>query len=110
MEGVKDGDQFVVKAPNIEKAVSIRGTDLQEEITVLVRSNDKYYADAGVLQKDLGLVAARAGDDAKVKEMKKITANVECSIRLVSTMKTQPADMQLKRGDILIGGEPIDFE
>lgn len=110
LEGSKDGEMFVVNAPNLEKAVSIRGTDLQEEISLIVKSNDKYLVDAGVLQKDLGMLAARDKDGTKTKEMKKFKSNVEYTVRVISTLKTQPAPTKLQRGDILIGGEPIDFE
>ena len=109
LDGLSADGSFVVNAPNLEKTVTIRGTDLQEEIIVHVKSADKYLVQGGVMEKDLGLVAAR-GTEAEAKAMKKFNTNIECSVRVVSTMSKQPTAMKLQRGDILIGGEPIDFE
>lgn len=112
LDGSADGEAFVVKAPNLEKTVTIKGTDLQEEIIVRVKTADKYYVQSNVLEKAINdsWVARDGSDAAKVKEMKKFKSDIEVNVVVKSTLAKQPAKMDLKRGDILIGGEPIDIE
>lgn len=112
LQGTAEGDMFVVSAPNLGKSVTIKGTDLDEQITVRVKTADRYYVQSNVLEKAINdsWVARDGSEAAKLKEMKKFGQNIEVDVIVKSTLAKQPAKMQLKRGDILIGGEPIGIE
>ncbi len=110
IESVKNADgSFSITAPNLSKAVTIKGKDLEEEIIVLAQTPTKYVVAGNKLEKETPLVAAR-GDDEKAKAMKAINEPVQAVIKVQSLLKAQPKDFQVKTGDILIDGVVLEIK
>jgi hypothetical protein len=107
LEGVKDGDTYFVNAPNLEKNVSVRGKDLEEEISVSVKTPGYYIMANNTLFKDATSLVARGLDETKILDYKKITDSIGITeVKIQSTLKGSP-NIKLKTGDILIDGKPI---
>jgi hypothetical protein len=99
--------EFVVSAPNVGKAVVVRGTDLVEEIYVVVQTPTKYIVSSNKLEKETPIFVARTlSDIEKLRDMKKITEQMQTSVKIESLLKTQPK-IELKEGDIKIDGQVI---
>lgn len=104
---VNANGEFVISAPNVSKAVVVRGTDLVEEIYVVVQTPTKYIVASNKLEKETPIVAARTLSDVeKIREMKKITEQMQASVKVESLLKTQPK-IEIKEGDIKIDGTAI---
>jgi hypothetical protein len=104
---VNANGEFVISAPNVGKAVVVRGTDLVEEIYVVVQTPTKYIVASNKLEKETPIVAARTLSDVeKIREMKKITEQMQATVKVESLLKTQPK-IELKEGDIKIDGTAI---
>lgn len=109
LEGKKTDDgQYVIIAPNLDKAVTIGGQDLIDEVVVLVRMPGGAYAVNG---KELtSTLAARDENGNKVKLGIKQQIEVG-KLRFIPSSK--PIDVQPgKQGyvEVLIDGEPLHME
>ncbi len=110
IEGGKDGEVFLVKAPNLEKAIFIGGKALEEEIKIKVKTPG-YFAlsDDGVLSKDINaaVIAGRAENPEDVarilKNMQKIKEKVNMHLNVVSTSKYK-GEVDLSKFKIMVGG------
>lgn len=113
IEGEKDGETYIVKAGNLDKVISIGGKDLEEEITITIKTPG-YFAmnDAGVLSKDINVdvIAARAEnaeEAARVLEnMKKIKEDVNIQLNVVSTSRYK-GEVDLSKFKMVVDGEEI---
>lgn len=113
LDGNKDGEVYIVSAPNLDKAITIGGKDLEEKITVVVQTPG-YFAlnDAGMLSKDINgdVIAARANNEAAakamLKKMRAIRENVEWDIQIKSTLRKQP-DLDLSQVKMTIDGKEM---
>lgn len=121
MEGNLENGEFAVNIPNLEKAVSIKGIDLEEEIVVHAMTPDMYILDNGILKKDPAMVLAmaeRTQGRSTAAELKTIhnkivlkalaKGNVTIKFTQVGDLKINTDELQ--KGDILINGEPFEFE
>lgn len=115
LDATKEGETYIVSAPNLGKTVTIRGKDLEENIKVLVKTPGYFALNDNMLSKDINeeVVAARTDDPAKaqemIKKMRAIKEKMAVHINVTSTLKGNPA-VDLKEGDILIDGEPLKFD
>jgi hypothetical protein len=110
LDGYKDGDNYFVTAPNIEKNVSVRGKDLEEEIIVLIKTPGYYELANNTLSKDATSIAARGANEGQISEYLKIKSMLEIpEITIKSTLKGNP-ELKLNTGDILIDGTAITIE
>lgn len=113
LDGNKDGEIYIVSAPNLDKAITIGGKDLEEKITVVVQTPG-YFAlnDAGMLSKDINgdVIAARANNEAAakamLKKMRAIRENVEWDVQIKSTLRKQP-DLDLSKVKMTIDGKEV---
>jgi hypothetical protein len=113
--GTKNGLQFDVNAPNINKSVSIKGRELEEEISIVVKTPGFYVFNENTMAKDPGFFAARSADNAEaakiLAEQMKIKGNINFDIKFESTLKIgADAKIDLEPGDILIDGVPLEIE
>ena len=114
LDGNKDGEVYIVSAPNLEKAITIGGKDLEEKITVMVQTPG-YFAlnDNGMLSKDINeeVIAGRTLTDAEakalIKKMKVIREKVSWDIKVTSTMSKQPDEIDLSTVKITVDGEEM---
>ena len=153
VSSVNDGETLKITAPNLDKAVSIKGIDLEEELYLNVNTPSNFIRNGNLLTKDMNMITAliaqgggRLGK-SEIDQMRKIGKNIAVEYKVVSSVSaekftemvkaksknkdtmslskeegtpaatmrlngTKPTlkDMGLNKGDILIGGEPIDFE
>lgn len=113
LDGNKDGEVYIVSAPNLDKAITIGGKDLEEKITISVQTPG-YFAlnDDGMLSKDINteVIAARTTDaaeaEAMLKKMKAIKEDVQWDIQIKSTLRQQP-DLDLSTVKITVDGEEM---
>ncbi|MCH2042924.1 MAG: hypothetical protein MK212_02195 [Saprospiraceae bacterium] len=121
MEGNLENGEFAINIPNLEKAVTIKGIDLEEEIIVHAMTPDMYILDNGVLKKDPEMVLAmadRTQGRSTAAELKTIHNNivVKALAKENITIKfTQIGDLEidteaLENGDIIIDGKPLEFK
>ncbi len=106
--GSINGDgEYVVTAPNVSKAVTVKGVDLQEDIIIKAQTPAKYIVSNNSKIEKESFVMRNGKVDMKKKKM---TQKVEMSVKFESTLRSKPENVKLERGDILIGGEPIGIE
>lgn len=113
IDGGKDGETYIVSAPNLAKSISIGGKDLEEEITIKVQTPG-YFAlnDAGVLSKEINeeTIAARSNNAeeaaAMIKKMKAIKEDLNMEVSVVSTSKYK-GEVDLSKYKLVIDGEEI---
>lgn len=105
LEGIKDGDSYIVSAPNLGKSVTVRDKTLEEEIIVSIKTPGAFALSGNSLEKNLGF-AARSLDAEKIKEMKAIKIIEIPEVSIQSTLKSD-AKLELKDGDIKIDGEDL---
>jgi hypothetical protein len=110
IEGEKDGETYIVKAGNLGKSITIGGKDLEEEITISVKTPGYFaMADNGVLSKDINdaVIAARSDNPEEaarvLKNMKKIKENVNMHLNVVSTSKYK-GEVDLSKYKLVIDG------
>ena len=121
IDGGKDGEVYLVKAPNLDKSITIGGKDLEEEIKITVKTPG-YFALAadGTLSKDINeeVIAGRSDnpEDAAriINNMKKIKEDVNMHINVVST-SSYKGEVDLSKYKIVIDGvattaDKINFE
>ncbi|WMX12956.1 MULTISPECIES: hypothetical protein [unclassified Aureispira] len=87
-----DGETFIIKAKNLDKAVSIGGTDLDDHVRIFIKTPGYYAVSEGVLQKNFpgGMVEAVVGRSENmkeatkmIKEMRQIKEKVDVQYRFV---------------------------
>jgi hypothetical protein len=87
-----DGDNFTIKAKNLDKAVSIGGTDLDDQVRILIKTPGYYAISDGVLQKNfpgdvIKDVVGRSGTMKEatkiIQEMRQIQEKVDVQYRFV---------------------------
>lgn len=113
LDGNKDGEIYIVSAPNLDKAITIGGKDLEEKITVMVQTPG-YFAlnDAGMLSKDINeeVIAGRTLTDAEakalIKKMRAIQEDVVWDIQIKSTLRKQP-ELDLSTVKMTIDGKEV---
>lgn len=108
LQGSVNGNgEYVVTAPNVDKAVTVKGVDLQEEITIVAQTPAKYIvSNNSKIEKESFVMRNGKVDEKK----KKMTIPVQVSVKFESTLRSKPENIKLEKGDILIGGEPIGIE
>lgn len=113
IDGGKDGETYIVSAPNLEKAITIGGKDLEETITIKVQTPG-YFAlnDAGMLSKAINeeTIAARSNNAKEaaemIKKMKAIKEDVNMHLKVVSTSKYK-GEVDLSKYKLMIDGKEI---
>ncbi|WP_264793055.1 hypothetical protein [Aureispira anguillae] len=113
IDGGKDGETYIVSAPNLSKAISIGGKDLEEEIKIHVQTPG-YFAlnDAGMLSKEINeeTIAARSNNAeeaaAMIKKMKAIKEDLNMEVKVVSTSKYK-GEVDLSKYKLVIDGKEI---
>jgi hypothetical protein len=111
--GGKEGETYIVSAPNLAKTITIGGKDLEEEISIIVQTPG-YFAlnDAGVLSKDINeeTIAARSDNPEEAAEMiKKIRAikeDLNMEIKVISTSKYK-GEVDLSKYKMVIDGKEV---
>lgn len=87
-----DGESFKIKATNLDKSVSIGGTDLDDQVRVFIKGPAYYAVSDDVLQKsfsgdDVANVVARSGtmEEASkmIQKMRQIGEKVDVQYRFV---------------------------
>jgi hypothetical protein len=87
-----DGESFTIKAQNLEKAVSIGGTDLDDHVRIFIKTPGYYAVSDGVLQKNFPgeMVESMVGRSENmeeatkmIKEMRQIKEKVDVQYRFV---------------------------
>lgn len=164
---VTENGVLKIQAPNMDKTVTIKGVDLDDQIYVHVNTPSNFIRKDNRIYKDMAMIVAlieqgggRLGDDAKA-QMRKIGKNINVEYKLVCPVTPQefermvnakngtpttnagkknnntskitgetsmgapgsgdpsgkPAgtkatlkELDIRKGDILIGGEPIGIE
>lgn len=112
LDGGKDGETFIVIAPNLDKAIRIGGKDLEEIITIKVQTPGYFVLNNNVLSKDIdeSTIAARSNNAeeaaAMIRKMKAIRQNVEMRTNIVSTSAYKGA-VDLSTYKIVIDGKEI---
>jgi hypothetical protein len=110
IDGVKYGDSYYVIAPNIDKNVSVRGKDLEEQITLVIKTPGNYDLTDNVITKNMDHLAGRDGNEVQVKEYMKIKNQVKVNKANLQTTLKSNQKLKLKKGDILIDGVAIEVE
>lgn len=113
IDGGKDGETYIVSAPNLNKSITIGGKDLEEVITIKVQTPG-YFAlnDAGILSKAINeeTIAARSNNAkeaaAMIKKMKAIKEDVNMHVNVVSTSKYKGA-VDLSKYKLMIDGKEV---
>ncbi|MGH1336013.1 MAG: hypothetical protein ACRBFS_07775 [Aureispira sp.] len=116
LDGGKDGEVYIVSAPNLDKTITIGGKDLEEKIKITVQTPG-YFAlsDQGMLSKEINaeVIAARsnnAADAAKMlKKMKSIQEDVDIEVLVKSTSKYKKA-IDLSTFTIVVDGEEMTVD
>ena len=121
---LNENGEYVIVAPNVEKSVTVRGKDLEEEIIILVQTPTLYHlADNRKLEKNAGDMAFRGTteeQEAQLKKFKNIDHKIETSVRIESTLNTgatkqannskaKTPPITLKTGDIIIDNVEIEI-
>lgn len=107
LEGYTEDGKYYVKAPNINKHVSVRGKDLEEKISIQVKTPGYYVLNNNALSLD-GAVAGRSTTKVQMAKMAVNEIGVS-SANLKTTLKSD-VKLELKTGDIVIEGEPLEIE
>lgn len=110
IEGVKEGDSYYVIAPNMEKNVSVKGKDLEEQITLIVKTPGNYDLSDKVITKNMDHLAGRDGNEVDFKEYLKIDNKININNPSLQTTLKGNHKLKLKTGDIVIDGVAIEIE
>jgi hypothetical protein len=110
IDGVKYGDSYYVIAPNIDKNVTVRGKDLEEQITLVIKTPGNYDLTDNVITKNMDHLAGRDGNEVQVKEYMKIKNQVKVNKANLQTTLKSNQKLKLKKGDIIIDGVAIEVE
>ena len=113
LDGGKDGETYIVSAPNLDKSITIGGKDLEEVIKIRVQTPG-YFAlnDAGYLSKDINeeTIAARSNNAeeaaAMIKKMKAIKEDLNLHVNVVSTSKYK-GTVDLSQFKMVVDGKEI---
>jgi hypothetical protein len=113
LDGGKDGEVYIVSAPNLEKTITIGGKDLEEKITIKVQTPG-YFAlnDQGMLSKDINtdVIAARAENAEQaaemLKKMKQIREDMDFEVSIKSTSRYKGA-VDLSQYKMMIDGKEV---
>ncbi len=95
MDSGKDGDVFVLRAPNLEKVILIDDEPLLEEISIQVFTPGFYAEENGMLSKDIDeeVIAARSANEEQarkmLKEMKKIKEKINWQVSFSTTSNSE---------------------
>lgn len=116
LDGNKDGEIYIVSAPNLDKSISIGGKDLEEKITIKVQTPGYFALNSqGMLSKEIdeGVIAARsnsAEEAAKMlKKMKAIQEDMDIEVMVKSTSKyNKPIDLSTFK--ITVEGEEMTVD
>lgn len=116
LDGNKDGEIYIVSAPNLDKSISIGGKDLEEKITIKVQTPGYFALNSqGMLSKEIdeGVIAARsnsAEEAAKMlKKMKAIQEDMDIEVLVKSTSKyNKPIDLSTFK--ITVEGEEMTVD
>ena len=100
LDGGKDGETYIVVAPNLEKSIRIGGKDLEEIIQIKVQTPGYFELYDNILSKDIdeSTIAARSSSaeeaSALFRKMKAIKQNIvlHTTIRSSSSYK-EPIDL-----------------
>ena len=106
----KDGDTFIVRAPNLEKAILIRDKPLMEEISIHIQTPGYFALVEGVLFKDIDeeIIAARSANDEQARKLlmeMKIKENIDWEIE-VTTSSSYEGDVKLSSFELVVDGVP----
>ena len=115
LDGGKDGETFIVIAPNLEKAIRIGGKDLEEVIQIKVQTPGYFVMNDNILSKDIdaSTIAARSNNAeeaaAMIRKMKAIKQNVvlETTIRSTSAYK---GNVDLSVYTLVIDGKELSAD
>jgi hypothetical protein len=108
LEGTKDGESYIVSAPNLSKTVTVRDRTLEEEIIISIKTPGAFALSGNSLERNLG-IAARGIDEEKLKAMKAINIIEVPEVSILSTFRSD-AKLELKTGDIKIDGVELVIE
>ncbi|MFK7799628.1 MAG: hypothetical protein AB8E82_19400 [Aureispira sp.] len=116
LDGNKDGEIYIVSAPNLDKSITIGGKDLEEKITVKVQTPGYFVLnDQGMLSKDIDetVIAARSNNEAEaakmLKKLKSIQEDVDIEVMIKSTSRyKKPID--LSKFKIKVDGEEMTVD
>ncbi|MFT5645922.1 MAG: hypothetical protein ACI976_000598 [Aureispira sp.] len=111
--GIKDGETYIVSAENLGKTITIGGKDLEEEITIVVKTPG-YFAlnDAGILSKniDAETIAARSDNPEEaakmIKKMQAIQEDLNMEVKIISTSKYK-GEVDLSKYKMVIDGKEV---
>lgn len=104
LDGTKDGDSYIITAPNMEVPLSMGSKTMEENIQITI-STPTYFAMNGetTLYKDIDEDAirgqARSGSDTReeieavIKKMREIREDMNVHIKVQSTSKVQSMDL-----------------
>ncbi len=112
LDGGKDGETYIVIAPNLEKAIRIGGKDLEEIITITVQTPGYFVLNDNMLSKDIDetTIAARSNNAeeaaAMIRKMRAINQNVELHVNVVSTSGYK-GEVDLSKYKLVIDGNEI---
>lgn len=112
LDGGKDGETYIVVAPNLEKSIRIGGKDLEEIIQIKVQTPGYFVMHDNILSKDIdeSTIAARSNNAeeaaALLRKMKAIKQNVvlHTTIRSSSSYKES---IDLSSFKLLIDGVEV---
>jgi len=100
-----EGEKFTIKAENLDKAVSIGGTDLDDHVRIFIQTPGYYAVSDGVLEKNFsgGEIEAVVGRSATmqeatkiIQEMRKIKEKVNVEYRFVYQDSKKSKDVKGK--------------
>lgn len=106
IDGSKDGETYIVSAPNLEKSITIGGKDLEEEIKITVQTPGYFALNDGVLSKDINVEELAARGEADLEKMKRIKEDVNMLINVVSTSKYK-GEVDLSKYKLVVDGKEI---
>lgn len=113
LDGNKDGEIYIVSAPNLEKSITIGGKDLEEKITIQVQTPG-YFAlnNQGMLSKEINdeVIAARSNSAEEaaemLKKMKAIKEDMDIEVSVKSTSRYK-GDIDLSKYKMVIDGKEV---
>jgi hypothetical protein len=116
LDGGKDGETYIVSAPNLSKAIIVGGKDLEENIKIRVQTPGYFaLADNGMLSKEINeeTIAARSNNQeeaaAMIKKMKAIRETLDLHVNVVSTSKFT-GEVDLSKYKLVIDGKEVSAD
>jgi len=110
LKGELNGESYVITAPNIEKNVTFRGKDLEEEITVTIKAPKLFLLAHNTLKIDMSLFTPRCCiSPEETKKMYSIKNKLETALVLSSALKSD-VQLKIKAGDIIVDGMPLTID